>query len=250
MSQFGESTLHCNKLFDPKNFILEPPVSVVDDHRKHTLSPATTTTSVLALKFDKGVVMTADTLGSYGSMARFRNCPRMVEVNKNCLIGSSGDYADFQYLKDIIEQKIIDEDCMDDGFNLKPKALHRWLTRILYNRRSKFDPLWNTYLIAGIQDGKPYLGAVDKLGLAFEDDYICTGLGMHLTQHLLWDALQKKPVLTCKEAKDVLIKCMEVLYYRDARAFEKFQVATITEDKVEISDVHKIEGDWNVAFCF
>ena len=32
-------------------------------------------------------------------------------------------------------QKQIDEDCRDDGFTMKPKALHSWLTRVLYNRR-------------------------------------------------------------------------------------------------------------------
>lgn len=69
-------------------------------------NPITTTTSLLAIKFDKGVVMSADTLGSYGSLARFRNCPRMFQANQNILIGSSGDYADYQYLKDIIQQKM------------------------------------------------------------------------------------------------------------------------------------------------
>lgn len=61
---------------------------------------------MLALKFDGGIVMSADTLGSYGSLARFPNCPRLVTVNKNILVGASGDYADFQYLRDIIQQKV------------------------------------------------------------------------------------------------------------------------------------------------
>lgn len=51
----------------------------------------------------------------------------------------------------------IDEECLEDGFILKPKSLHSWLTRVLYNRRSKLDPLWNDYIVAGIQDGEPYV---------------------------------------------------------------------------------------------
>ena len=31
------------------------------------------------------------------------------------------------------------------------QALHCWLTRVLYNRRSKFDPLWNVIIVAGMQ---------------------------------------------------------------------------------------------------
>lgn len=69
-------------------------------------SPITTTTTVIGLKFDKGCVIVADTLGSYGSLARFRDCPRVLKVNDLILLGSGGDYADYQYLKDIIEQKM------------------------------------------------------------------------------------------------------------------------------------------------
>uniref|UniRef100_A0A1B6MSW4 Proteasome subunit beta n=1 Tax=Graphocephala atropunctata TaxID=36148 RepID=A0A1B6MSW4_9HEMI len=209
--------------------------------------PITTATSVLAMKFNGGIVMSADMLGSYGSLARFPNCPRLINVNKNILIGASGDYADFQYLKDIIQQKIIDEDCMDDGFKLKPKSLYCWLTRVLYNRRSKFDPLWNTYLVAGIQDGEPFLGGVNMLGTAFEDSTIGTGYGAYLALPLMREALEKKPDMTQQEAQHLLVKCMEVLYYRDARAFNKYQIATITPSGIDISEPLSIVGSWSLA---
>lgn len=138
--------------------------------------PITTASSVLGIKFNGGVVIAADTLGSYGTLARFRDCPRVFKVNKNIIVGAGGDYADFQYLKDIIMQKVIDEDCIDDGFYMKPKALYHWLTRVLYTRRTQLDPLWNNYVIGGIQDGEPFLGTVDKLGTAFVDNHIATGL--------------------------------------------------------------------------
>ena len=119
------------------------------------------------MKYDGGVVIAADTLGSYGSLARFTEIERVIKVNDTTLIGAGGDFADFQFLSDIIKQKQIDEECADDGFNMKPKALHCWLTRVLYNRRSKFDPLWNVILVAGMQDGEPYLGFVNLQGTAF-----------------------------------------------------------------------------------
>ena len=43
-------------------------------------------------------------------------------MNDSTVLGAGGDYADFQFLSEIIEQKQIDEDCKDDGFNLKPKV--------------------------------------------------------------------------------------------------------------------------------
>lgn len=50
--------------------------------------------------------MAADLVGSYGSLMRFKNCPRIMRVNANVVIGASGDYADFQYLQQIIKQKM------------------------------------------------------------------------------------------------------------------------------------------------
>jgi 20S proteasome subunit beta 7 len=65
-----------------------------------------TGTSVLGVKFDGGVILAADTLGSYGSLARYRDCPRVMKVNDCTVLGGGGDYADYQHLKSVIEQKV------------------------------------------------------------------------------------------------------------------------------------------------
>ncbi|XP_053621463.1 proteasome subunit beta type-4 [Plodia interpunctella] len=223
-----------------------PSNHTVQDFRAHSATPITTTTTVIGLKFDKGVVVAADTLGSYGSLARFRDCPRVLKVNDLILLGSGGDYADYQYLKDIIEQKIIDEQCIGDGLQLKPRSLHCWLTRVLYNKRSKMDPLWSNYVVAGIQDGEPFLGAVDKLGTAYEDSTIATGLGAYMATPLLRDAIAKGP-LDEESAKALVRKCMEVLYYRDARAFARYQLGSVTAAGVTTEDIAEIKPDWSVA---
>ena len=65
-----------------------------------------TSTSVLGIKFDGGVALAADTLGSYGSLARYRRCSRILKVNEKTVMGAGGDYADYQFLKSIIEQRV------------------------------------------------------------------------------------------------------------------------------------------------
>ena len=159
------------------------------------------------MKYDGGVVIAADTLGSYGSLARFTEIERVIKVNETTMVGAGGDFADFQFLSDIIRQKQIDEECADDGFSLKPKvretfhsvsvshmlqALHCWLTRVLYNRRSKFDPLWNVILVAGMQDGEPYLGFVNLQGTAYTDDIMATGMGVDLCLPVMRKAVETK----------------------------------------------------------
>uniref|UniRef100_A0A8C0UA69 Proteasome subunit beta n=1 Tax=Cyanistes caeruleus TaxID=156563 RepID=A0A8C0UA69_CYACU len=113
-------------------------------------SPMVTGTSVLGLKFSGGVILAADTVGSYGSLARFRGISRLLKVNDSTVLGASGDLADFQHLRQLLEQMVIDEELLGDGHSYSPRALHSWLTRVLYNRRSKINPLWNSVLIAGV----------------------------------------------------------------------------------------------------
>ncbi|XP_014118501.1 PREDICTED: proteasome subunit beta type-4-like, partial [Pseudopodoces humilis] len=73
---------------------------------RRTLSPMVTGTSVLGLKFSGGVILAADTVGSYGSLARFRGISRLLKVNDSTVLGASGDLADFQHLRQLLEQMV------------------------------------------------------------------------------------------------------------------------------------------------
>lgn len=53
----------------------------------------------------------------------------------------------------------------DDGNSLGPKEVHNYLTRVMYNRRNKFNPLWNSLVLGGVKNGQKYLGTVRSLSL-------------------------------------------------------------------------------------
>lgn len=53
----------------------------------------------------------------------------------------------------------------DDGNSLGPKELHSYLTRVMYNRRNKFDPLWNSLVLGGVKNGQKYLGMVSHFAI-------------------------------------------------------------------------------------
>ena len=100
--------------------------------------PITVGTSVFGLKYKDGVIIAADTMGNYGRLSRYPNLQRVNKINETTVLASSGDIADFQYLHNIIESKQNEEDiCGKGGVTMRPEALHCWLTRVLYNRRSK-----------------------------------------------------------------------------------------------------------------
>ncbi|XP_033927184.1 proteasome subunit beta type-4 [Melopsittacus undulatus] len=212
-----------------------------------TLSPMVTGTSVLGAKFDGGVIIAADMLGSYGSLARFRGISRLLKVNDTTMLGASGDYADFQYLAQVIDQMVIDEELLGDGHSYSPKAIHSWLTRVMYNRRSKINPLWNTVVIGGFYNGESFLGYVDMLGVAYEAPTLATGYGAYLAQPLMREVLEKKSSLTQEEARDLIERCMKILYYRDARSFNRYEVAIATEKGVEVEGPLTLEANWDIA---
>ncbi|XP_068744360.1 proteasome subunit beta type-4-like [Montipora capricornis] len=214
---------------------------------KRTLYPVTTGTSVLGLKFDGGVLMAADTLVSYGSLARFRGVSRLMAVGNNTAIGGSGDYADFQYIKSTLEKKVIEDACLNDGHGYTPKSIFSWLTRVMYYRRSKFDPLWNQIIVGGVHDGESFLGCVDKIGVAFESPTVSTGFGAYLAQPILRNAFEQNPSMSCDQARQVVINCLRVLFYRDARSLNKYEVAVITKDGVVIEPVQSLVTNWDIA---
>jgi 20S proteasome subunit beta 7 len=119
------------------------------------------------------------------------------------------------------------------------------LTRLLYNRRSKFDPLWNSLVIAGFEDGKSFLGTTNLLGTHYEDDTIATGFGSYLARPLLRKHYENKNgKISEDEAKKILEESMRVLWYRDGRAINKMQIAIINKDGVKISDPYSLKTEW------
>ncbi|KAF6202758.1 hypothetical protein GE061_003160 [Apolygus lucorum] len=217
---------------------------------KHTMNPMVTMSSAVGIKFDGGVAVASDVGGYYGKMMRFRNVDRFIKVNSNTLILGSGDYSDFQYIKDVVEQRSISEQILNDDFQMDARSLHSWLTRVMYNRRSKFDPLWNNLMVAGIDhDNKPFIGNVDMLGLSFEENIVATGLGLYIAVPMMRAAVEARgdQPLDKAGAVEILKKCLEVLYYRDCISYDKIRIATITKDGIEISDETRLPSNWEFA---
>jgi 20S proteasome alpha/beta subunit len=157
----------------------------------HSQYPITTGTSIFGLRYKDGIIIAADTSGNYGNLARYPKTQRVFKVNDTTVIASSGDIADFQYLHKIIKSKQNEEDIRGGGVSMRPEALHCWLTRVLYNRRSKFDPLWNSILVGGMQEGKPFLGCVDMIGTAWQENAIATGIGAAMAIPIINHEMEK-----------------------------------------------------------
>jgi len=122
----------------------------------------------------------------------------------------------------------MDDAQQQDGKELQPREIHQYLSRVMYQRRSKTDPLWNQILVAGVgdKDSAVFLGQVDLYGSAFQGDTLATGYGSYIAQPLLRKAF--RPDMTYEEAKEVLRDAMRVLLYRDARTINKARLPSRT----------------------
>ena len=198
---------------------------------------------------------------SYGSLARFDDVKRLRVFAGSSVVGFGGDISDMQYLDRHLNELAIDEAYGHQGeaeesegrtTTLTAANLHTYLTKLMYKRRNDFDPLWNHILVAGVDaDAAPFLASVDLRGTAFTAPSLATGFGAALAQPIMRrfaDTESQAAELTRERAVEIIKECMKVLYYRDARSLDRYSLAVVTKDGVEIDeDVALEKQSWAFA---
>lgn len=135
---------------------------------------------------------------------------------------------------------------------LKPKQLFNWLTRVQYNRRSNFAPLFIDLIIAGNQNGKPFLGHVSNIGKSYEDQCVATNFGTHFALPILrgfTEHRQEGEPFTLDQAKELIKTSMKVLYYRDCVAYNVYTQAICPTNggKSYLETKQYVEQNWEVS---
>ncbi len=200
---------------------------------------------MIGVKYRDGVLLATDTLASYGSLAKFTGVSKFRKVGENTIIGASGEYSDFQYIGDALDEIAQREWTQNDGESMAPKSWNAYITRLLHNRRNKMNPLLNQIVVAGFDKNtqSSYLSYVDLYGTTYEDDYIATGYGAHLAIPILRERARLDMPL--EEAVELLRHCMRILFYRDCRTTDRIQLARATADGVEVSPIEKLDTKWD-----
>ena len=107
---------------------------------KHTTSPIVTGTTVLGIKYNEGVMLAADTLASYGSLARYKDVRRIQRVGENTLVGASGEVSDFQSIMEMLDSMNQLDINLDDGYSKTPSEIYNYLRAVMYQKRNKGIP--------------------------------------------------------------------------------------------------------------
>lgn len=216
------------------------------DPMQHTLSPIVTGATVIGIKYKGGVLVAADTLASFGSHARYKNVCRIKTVGKYTLLGASGELSDFQYMSDMLDEIDTEDWLNDDGCAMGPKEYSSYIGRVMYNRRTKMNPLYNQFVTIGKKkDEAPFLSFVDHQGTYFEEDFIATGFGAHLAMPLMRN--EWTPDISLEAAKALVLKCLTVCFYRDCRAYCKIQIGVCDGNSISISEPIDLDHKWDHA---
>jgi 20S proteasome subunit beta 7 len=157
-----------------------------------------------------------------------------------------------QYLDRLLQSLSIEEAYSSTGHGLTAENVHTYLSKVLYKRRSDFNPLWNHLLVAGLDSSDaPFLASADLLGTTFSAPCLATGFGAHLAVPLLRKVAKSEEAvkeLTEEEAVEAVKECLKVLYYRDARSTDRYSIAVIKKGGVEMKEDEVLEGQsWKFA---
>lgn len=160
--------------------------------------------------------------------------------------------SDMQYIDRLLESIDIRENYSTHGNMLNAKNLHTYLAKVFYKRRSEFNPLWNHVLVAGFDgEGKPFLSSADLLGTTFSAPHLATGFGAHLAVPILrrlFPEERSSEEVTREQAVAALKECLKVLFYRDARSLDKYSIAVVTQDGIDLKEDEQLEGQsWAFA---
>ena len=193
-------------------------------------------------------MLASDTAGNYGGLLRFKQFERINKVSGTTALASGGELSDIQHIKKELDRKH-ERDCIAvDGHEFfQPKDYANFLARMHYQRRCKMDPLYNSHILGGINSitGEKYLATVDMHGNIYEGNHLVTGLANYFCNVLL--ANEWKEDIEENAARELLEKCLRVLFYRDKMASDRIQLAKITlEGGVQLCEPYQISSEWDL----
>jgi 20S proteasome subunit beta 7 len=207
-----------------------------ENRKKYTTTPTTVGSSIIGIKYDKGVVIATDKrITSYG-YKKYNDISRIAKINNNTIIGSSGEFSDFQELTRLLTEKA-EDDQLYNGYDsfLGPKEFSSYLAFISYQKRNKMNPYWNTTIVGGFDwDGKPYMNSVDQYGTIYNNCFLFSGFATYFAGPILEHAVPKDHTKITKErAIELIDEVFKVLFYRDANAGDRLYYGIIEKSDDE-----------------
>ena len=221
------------------------------DPIKHTTSAIYTGSSVIGLKYNNGIIIACDTLMHYGSsLSLTKSYERIKLLNDRTLIGYGGEYSDMQETSRILNELILEDQLETNRKGaMGPVELGHYLSSLHYHQRNRLDPYLNSAIVGGIDfNGDVVLMQVDPFGTFLSGNYFTTSFANYFACSLLRNEYPKdSSELTKEQAIKLILKCFEVLFYRDSKAGDVIQYTILENDNNNMkteTKTTKLETKW------
>jgi len=196
-----------------------------------------TGTTVVAIKFNKGVVVASDKRASAGALMIVDKATKKIyEISDTIVMGTAGLVADAQMLAKILSAEVKLKE-LRSKIKVTAEEAANLLSRIMYSY--KFFPFYTEIIIAGKDKDDFSIYMIDELGgLTKHDDCIATGSGMMYALGVL-EANYRKD-LTKEEAKELAKKAVLAAIERDLGSGEGIDIYVVTDEGIE-KETYKVE---------
>ena len=138
----------------------------------------------------------------------------------------------------ILNELILEDRLETNGKDVMgPVELGHYLSSLHYSRRNKMDPYLNSAIVGGVDfNGELVLMQIDPFGTFLSGNYFMTAFANYFACSLLRNEYPKNPNdLTKDKAIGLLMKCFEVLFYRDCSAGDTIQFTILEKDDNNIA---------------
>lgn len=204
----------------------------------------TTSGTIVAAKYDGGIILASDTTISYGSMFKYNNVSHFEEIAPKIILGGTGEFADFHALCEILRSEILEAQCKHNGEYLTPSEVHTYVKRIMYQKRSKMQPFATKVIVAGINpDGSSFLACTDPYGASWEDDTISTGFGRYLQGTQVSSVVGGPKENVISAIKEIFM----TVFARHCQANGKVEFLDVTPETVTKLEPIKISPHWEIV---
>ncbi|KAF5139668.1 proteasome type-4 subunit beta [Vairimorpha ceranae] len=194
---------------------------------------------VISFKYKHGVITCTDTQASYGNLCKFNNVSRIFKLSDTTLMSLSGELSDIQYLVSTIKKE-----SETDPVKMSTKGYSNLVQSILYNKRSKVEPLNVSVSVVGV-DKEPYVSCINHLGNFYTDDIVCTGLANMIALPFLRS--HNVTELERDKAVDLMEETMALMSYRSARSCNRIQIAIAEQNFISLLEPHVAKTNWRMG---
>ena len=209
----------------------------------NTTQPITTTNSIIAAKYNEGILVISDMAVNYGSNFKFANVSHFAKLSPTLLIGATGEYSDFQELRDYVVQEMSMFEARTGGDTLTPAEVHTYIKRILYQKRSKMNPLMLRVVTAGVNpDHTFFLATADQYGTSWEDPVVYTGMAHYLHGNQVSDVAGKEKDTVNSAIHDLL----KALAARHSTQTGKLEMYDIRVDGITRTEEAEARPNWDI----